>query len=96
MFGRRKPALAAAPPVDELSTAGRLARREEQIDTVNELTWALLITQSAMHADGRDAQLVDVLLDLRRTLDLPAPILSPPIRPAVPVIPGPDGERRPS
>jgi hypothetical protein len=79
-------------PPDELSTAGRLARRENQITTVNELTWALLITQSGLHADDRDEQVVDVLLDVRRTLDLPAPIGSPLVRPAVPVVPGPGGE----
>lgn len=91
MFGRRKPALATAPSVDGLSTAGRLARREEQIATVNELTWALLVTQCRLLADDRDGELVDMLLDLRRALDLPAPILSPLIRPAVPVIPGGEG-----
>lgn len=91
MFGRRKP---AAPTVGELSTAGRLARREQQITTVNDLTWALLIAQSAMHADDRVDQLVDVLLDLRRALDLPAPILSPQA-PVEPVIPGDEGANAP-
>ena len=42
----------------------------------------LLLAQSDLHADARNGELVDALLDIRRALCLSAPGLS------VPVVPG--------
>jgi hypothetical protein len=93
LFGRKPRPTPVVIPAD---TDLGIMRTPAGVTEVNRVTWTLLLAQSDLDADDRNNQLVDVLIDIRRALDMPMPVRSPLIRPAVPVIPGRDGETRPS
>jgi hypothetical protein len=76
-MGNRGPVVeTVSPPLPNPAVLlGRIAE-------VNRLSAVLLLAQSEIPADGRNGELVDVLLDIRRALCLPAAGVH------VPVVPG--------